>query len=442
MYATPRLTNAGQSLALCAALLAGLTIAIPAQALEFNAATELGVRYESNARRSNSDEQDDVTYTPSIIASATHQGNRLSLDANYELSRRIFQEDFFEDENRFLGYANVDWEPLTNRLSVRATQTRQETTRQSFGLGTQADRQILSRSEVAPLLRFQVRGSDELQLEYQYTDTRTEDDNIDNESQSATARYVYSISQDLNLTLSATRGETRYEFAGVSTIDFTTFQAGLNYSRGRNQFRISGGESSYERAGQPDAEGPIWDASWSHQFSAETSFRLAASRSISDGSDELLGRNSREFDRLQFDNSDLTDVFENDVITFDFNRSFGATAMTLRLERDEADYELAPRDEERSVIELSASRAIRRAVTGQARLTYLDIDFVQLPTDYEQIRAEISALWDVNRRFEVEGGVFLISRDGEGVAGNFDNYGFFVLARYFFAGQNEFRNQR
>lgn len=421
---------------LTATLLSGLAVAPVASALEFTAATELGARFNSNARRSSTNEDHDVVYTPSIIAGVEHVGNGISVLANYELARRMYQEDYFDDETRLTGYANVNWQPLPERFDVRLTQQRAETTRQSFGRGTQDDRQIISSSEVAPRLSFQPRGNDDLLLEYQYTDTRSDEEDIDNERQSATASYRYAISGATGLTLTAIRGETKYEFEGVPQIDFTTYQATIDYDRGRNRLVMTGGESTYEREGQPDAKGPIWDVTYTNLFSSVSSFSIGASRAITDRSQELLDVDSRQYEEFAFENSDLTDIFESDEIFAEISHSFGATSASLRLEQAESDYERVPRDEQRQTVRVAATRLIRREIEAQATLSFDRVEYDQLPTDYDQFNAEFSVLWDVNRRFETEGGVFLLKRNGRGAASGFDDYGFFLSARYYFTGHN------
>ncbi|MFK7914260.1 MAG: hypothetical protein AB8B93_10125 [Pseudomonadales bacterium] len=424
------------------ALVAGLSVAPSVSALELAAATELGARYNTNARRSTTSEDADVRYSPAFTLDAIHDGNGISMAANYRLERRLFQEDFFDDQDRLTGYANINWAPLVDRFDVRVTQNRAETTRQSFGRGAQDDRQIISSTEAAPRLRFQVRDSDELQLLYTYTDTHSDDEDIDNQRQSATARYRYGISQDFNLTLSATRGETEYEFEGVPKIDFTTYQATIDYERGRNLVTITGGESTFEREGQPDTKGPIWNVRWRSDISANSAFSAGVSRAITDRSQELLDVDSRDYEELGFTNSDLTDIFQSDIAYLEFSRSFGATNGRIRLEQAESDFERVPRDEKSQSATISATRLIRRELEGRLSLSYNKVTYRQLPTDFDQLRLEASALWDVNRRFETEGGVFMMKRNGRGAAGDFDDFGFFLIARYFFAGQNGLTDDR
>ena len=417
-------------------LTACLTASPETFALEFTAATELGATYNSNARRSSASEDSDVLFSPTITADAFHQDDRVSLAAGYRLERRLFRRDFFEDQNRVTGYANVNWEPILDRFDIRATQNRNETTRQSFGRGTQDDRQIVSTSEIAPRLRFQVLGKDELQLEYAYTLTDTDDERIDSDRQTATARYVVGISESVNFSLSGTRGETEYQLDDLESIDFTTYLATINYLRGRNTVEISGGESTFEREGQPDTKGPVWDVTWTNQLSTELSFSLGASRQITDRSQELQNIEARDFEEFQFGNSDLTDIFENRSLFLEVRRNFGATNASLRLEQNDQDFEVQPRDQDRQTVSLSATRQLRRALEARGSIRYDKTDFDLLPTDNDQFRIEASVLWDVNRRFETEGGVFLTTRDGDGAAGDFDDYGFYLIARFFFAGQN------
>ncbi|MGI9324367.1 MAG: hypothetical protein ACR2PZ_04050 [Pseudomonadales bacterium] len=412
------------------------------QALELTAAAELGAEYRTNSRRSSFDDESDIILTPGINGRATHEGPNLRLDAQYDIKHRYFKEDFEDDETILTGYGNLQWSALPERLDVRVTQTNNENTRQSFDRGTQSDRQIITSTEASPTLKFRVRRADELQLQYTYTYTDSEDDDIDNERQVVTGRYIYAYSPSTTISLAASFGDTAYDLDGVPDVDSTSYTLTFDSAGQSSQLSLMGGYSLYERRGEPDADGPVWNLEWSTQTSAQTTFSFGTEREITDRSEELLDIDTQRYNDINYENTDLTDVFESTSAFISVTQPFGATSVDARLSWDEADYERVPRDETQIELSASATRQLRRQLEANVQFSFANVEYEGFDADYDQYTLETSVLWDVNRRFEAEGGVFYVKREGSVISGDYDDLGFFVTARYFFSGDNTAADRR
>ena len=427
------------SLALAASL---VLTSFNAVALELTAAAEMGAEYRTNALRSSFTEESDIILTPGINGRATHEGPNLRLEADYDIAHRYFKEDFYDDETVVTGYGNLLWEALPERLDLRLSQRSTERTRQSFARGIQSDRQIIYTTEASPTLKFRVRRADELQLQYSYVYTDSEDDDIDNERHEVTGRYIYAYSPTTSIALAATLGDTSYELFGVPDVDSTRYTITLDNAGQSSNLSLMGGYALYERRGEPDADGAVWNIMWTTQTSAQTTITVEALRDITDRSEDLLDIDTQRFNDINFANTDLTDVFEETEASISISQPFGATVASASLSWGEANYERVPRDEEEIQFTASASRQLRRQIEANVQFSFSNVEYEQFDSDYDQYTIETSVLWDVNRRFETEAGVFYVKREGTVISGDYDDLGVFVTARYFFSGDNTYEDRR
>lgn len=429
------------------ALLAGALLCnLPgtAAAFEVEAAAELGSRTTTNARRFGRDEQADTQITPAVLFNAQHEGPSLKIESGYNLRRRIFVRDFFNDENIFTGGTSLAWEALPERLDLGLRHVRRETTNQSFGRGTQDDRQITNTTEGNAGLKFRPRETDELKFSYKYTLLDDENFDIDNERTISAVSYRSRLSPTTSVELYASEGDVDFDSSLVADIDIETYTMTVRRSGQRLSWRATGGYSNYEPDAGEGADGTIFNLSAIYSPVGGREFELAAVRAIS----ERAGQVDSVEDAIEnptdipFANSDLTDVFVSTNYTATYREAFGPNMLEAALVRTKVNFQNFDRDQTTDALEIGLTRAIRRSIDGFVQLNYQRSNYDELDADFRQWFLDLGATYRVARRLEVSGQLFHLRRSSNAsLAGDFDDTGIELSARYTFLSRGDAREQ-
>ena len=132
--------------------------------------------YTTNSGRTPTNEVQEWIHSPGANLLAEHEGPGLTLGVDYTFVRNFYQQDLFDDENDTAGTADLLWHVLPERLDFNINHTRTQSAIRAIGAVTPDNLQETSNTTAGPLLRFNPRGEDELQFQYEWGDLGLEVD--------------------------------------------------------------------------------------------------------------------------------------------------------------------------------------------------------------------------------------------------------------------------
>ena len=78
--------------------LLGLLSAAPTWAVEWNLAINYTAEYTTNTARTSDNEIEEWIHQPGFSVGAVHEGPNLEFSGDYDFTRRIYEEDLFDDD--------------------------------------------------------------------------------------------------------------------------------------------------------------------------------------------------------------------------------------------------------------------------------------------------------------------------------------------------------
>lgn len=307
-----------------AVALAGIGLLTPeaARAIEVEAAAQYTAEYTSNTLRTETDEIGEWVHLPGADLRVAEDTATLEMDVDYSYIRRIYTKDLWQDENRLIGTAAIDWHALADRLDFFVNNARTETTEQALQTTTQANRQVVSTTEAGSRLRFQPRSADEFQIEYLFRDVHTNRTATDSQRHNGTLRYLMGLSENRALVAAGTYSDIEYE-GPFPNAEYTVASIGYLQETGPVELEITAGYNWFERDGRGKTDDPMYSGSLSWAATPTATFTLTGSQRITDqGSDLASGGTAGE-------TSDVNAAFEETTGTIGYTQTLGANTITL-----------------------------------------------------------------------------------------------------------------
>ncbi len=394
------------------------TFAPSALSLEVTASVQETSEYTTNTARTEDNEVEEWIHQPGIDLAASHSGAAITFDADYSFERRLYEEDLFEDENATTGSAQLVWQAIPQRLDFTVSNARLEATERAFAVDTQANRQTISVTEIGPLLRFQPRSGDELQLEYRYLDVNADETDTDSERHNGDLRYLLGLSSNRTVTFEGNYSDIDYDNDFTPDAESWTGMVGYRQTATDLDLDINAGYSSFNREGDFDEiDGAVYDLDLSWRTAGATTVALSASRGIQDLSSSLT--DALNFDDTVNEDTDLNEVFVETRGEFSVSRAIGRTNVTVRVYASDEDYEDVARDSERIGVSLAINRNLSRRTTLSADVEFANREFTEIADDQDELRARIEFSHRLGRRLALSWGVRYEDRDAD-IGGSYD----------------------
>lgn len=384
-----------------AALIAALLGAGNAAALDTTVDLSHSSEYTSNTTLVENDEIGEWIHTPAIGIGMNQAGAVFEVDGEYQIERRIYERDLFDDETAARGAAEAIWHALPERLDLTVRNTRTESTIRAREPNTEANRQTVSVTEAGPTLRLRPQTNAEFQLEYMYSDVRVDETDTDSERHTGAARYIISLSSLRTLTFEATNTDVDFDNPLAPDLDTWVGSAAFAHEGGNVVYSLMGGYNRTSRTqGRDDVDGAIFAASAEWLASVNTSLAVEGSRAIRDSSSTLLTGGGGFGDEIDED-TDLNEVFTETRGQVSLNHRIGPNEFVLSAAASEEDYEDALRDSERVGLRLEARRNINPRTTFTAFAEVGTREFVDEGEEFDEIAAAIELSRQMSRRFQI-----------------------------------------
>jgi len=307
----------GAVLLVVAAFLPGTVAAV-----EVVAAVQQTSEYTSNTLRTETDEIGEWVHMPGVDFRAAQDSAALEMDIDYSYIRRFYTKDYWQDENRLIGTAAIDWHALPDRLDLFVNNSRTESTERARQATTQANRQVVSTTDAGGRLRFQPRSADELQLEYLFRDIHTTRTATDSQRHNGTARYLVGLSENRGLTLLGTYSDITYEGA-FPNAEYAIGTIGYAQATGPVDFELNVGYNWYDREDRGSTSDPTYNGSLSWQATSAVNLGITASHVITDQSSSLADGGTAT------ENTNINAAFKETMGQLNYSHLLGANTLSV-----------------------------------------------------------------------------------------------------------------
>jgi hypothetical protein len=350
----------------------GLLVATPSRALDLTLEVFHDAEYSTNLARSSGTTTEDVDdeedggwiLQPGARLGLTHDTPNITLSGDYDIRRRLYQEDGYDDDTVATGTGSLTWRALPDRLIFDVSNSRTETTIDSRDPFAPDNRQVTSTTAAGATLQIDSFGAQFLSLGYRYGWQNTNETDSDSETQTGTLAYVFPLSSMRRVQINGVVSDE--DFDDELTPDTTTYGGDLQYvSTGATiDVDMALGYTLVDRElDRDDVDGITGRGSFVWHVSSVTSASLTYAHAItSETPDALTGIPDfgEEFD----ENSGLNEVYTSDDVGVSFSTEVGRNRVTLGATYRKLDYEDVPNDEETAGASFSIERRIRPTVTG------------------------------------------------------------------------------
>ena len=397
------------------------TVACPGATYALDATLTVGheVEHTDNSARTETNEVEEWSNTPSVSMTAEHSGTAAELNLDYRYEKRFYQEDLFDDEDAVTGSTNLVWHMLPERLDFTVVNTRTESTQRAIAANTEINRQVTTVTQAGPTLRFRTRGSDELQFQYLYGDVQAEETDTDSIRHTGIARYIIQSSASRSITIEAINNQVQYENPSAPDIDAWTGQMIWAQTSSATELSLTAGYTTMSRTlDRDDVDSPVIDLSLTWDVGPNTQLSLSGGLDIRDQSTTLTG-GSAGFGEANSTNSDINEVFINTRGALALTQIFGRTNVTLSVGYDDEDYEEALRDNESVTFGVGIGRQLTPRTSFSLDADFINREFSDEGEDLDEIRANMRVVWEAGRRLSFALGVRYEEREGDF---GFNNY--------------------
>jgi len=393
--------------------------------------------YTTNTARTEADEIDEIIHRPSIDTQIVHDGPSIFLEGDYQYERRIYSEDFFEDNDVVTGAGELVWHVIDQKLDLRVANTRTESTIQAFQANTPGNRQVSSETRAGPILTLPVRGADEFQLEYEFTSFDSETTDTSGDRQAAIARYILALSANRSITLELNRSEDDFDTEFAPDIESDT--ASLTYASLGERLELSvtaGYEKTQRSLGRDDLGGAVGNLSAIFRFNDAQRLEFTYVNDFNDRT-LVLGAGRARFGDDNNADSDLSELFEENNSTLRYVHDFGRTSMNGEINYRQLDFDDGvPRDQLSTGLSIGLDHQLSPNTNFNAQISVTKRDFQDIDRVDDELRGNARLVWQATRNIQVSTGVRFTERDSEIDTFNFEEWVATVGFFYNFVGTN------
>lgn len=421
------------------ALLAA-SLAAPAFALDYSVSLGYVVDHTSNTGRTADNEVDENIQRPQADIQITHDGPRWLVQGDYGYERRIFSEDFFEDDDIITGSGTVVYSPIPERIELRFNNTRTESTIQAFQASTPGNRQVVDQTTAGPLIRMPVNDADEVQLEYEYGIFESDTTDTGGIRHAASTRYILGLSPRRSVTFALEGVQDQFENPNAPDVETITGSVGYFSDGDRLQLESEIGYDQISRTlGREDSDGLVGNITATYTLSETQTIEAAF---ISDYSDRtlVLGAGRARFDDEVNADTDINELFRENNFRVAYAQDFGRTNARAELSFRELSFEddTVPRDQEATSLLLTAGHQLTSRTTLEGAASFTERKFLDQAagrTD-DETRFNLDLRWQAGRNIDVTAGVRFTQRDSNIDDFEFDEVRYSIGVFYNFIGTN------
>jgi len=395
-------------------LLVGMAASPAATALNVGVDVLFESEYTTNSGLTEINEINEWIHKPGIAVSAEHEGPKLNLDIDYRFERRLYQQDLHDDTNVGAGSAALVWNALPERLDFVINHVRTESAIRSIVAATPENRQESSETTAGPILKFNPRGDDELQFQYEWGQQTSERSSNDSKTHTSTIRYVSALSPINNLTFEGINRRVLYDNRFAPDLDSNIGQITWQRTSRNTEFSFTGGYNQTERSlGQDDVDGAIVDFTFDWQVLPTTAVTFTGGQDIRDRS-TFLDEARFLTDRSLSVSSDLANVFTNTRGGLVISRELrSATTLSFEFTYDQEDYEELLRDTKTTSLALGLTRRLTQQTDLSVRIRKSKQDFTDENEEIDSLSVNIDVNWQAMRRLLISFGIGYEDREAD-----------------------------
>ena len=336
-----------------------------AVALDFKSSIGAGLEYTDNARLTSQNEEDDWITSGNIAASLTETGGPLDTNVNTSLRYHDYVNDTYGSQSYFNLGALLGWKQIVNRLEWNASDFFTQTSVTSTNPDTPNNLQNTNVFSFGPSIKFPLADRQNISVSPVFRDFYYENSDTDNQQYGLSVGWFYQMYPTLNVGLSGTVSEVKYDNNNVNS-DFTrtSYQGSLSGNRPRSTYTLRLGVTNINRDRFNDQNGASGSLDWLFGISGKSSLRTFFSSDINDSSSAYY---SSQIDPDTGDYSNVQtsgDVLRNNTARITYSRVGTVVNARVWTELRDLNYEVSPNDRKVMVVGTSLDRQVSPTITA------------------------------------------------------------------------------
>jgi len=397
-----------------------IIVARPVCAGEYTYSLSYSADYSDNISLTPTDQKSGVTQMIDTGFNLSQVDRDLDTRIAARAGYRYYENNTFRDESTVGLDGALVWKPVPDALHWSVNDVYTQVTADPTQADTAANRVNANVFSTGPDIFWRPNPINVIQLGGRYVNNTFSDTNntttsasdADNTRRNGTIRWFYRYTPLTTLSVGHVTESVRFKNPGVgNNLNFRTNEStvGIVNRRTSGTFSLDVGETRIDREGQPEVRGGLGRLLWSRQLSSDSSFSLAAARSLSDTASELLaasGGSPTEGAPLSVSSAD---IFVSKTVTLQYSTGLGGGALSLSLFRADRDFELAQaNNEEAKGANLQYSRPFSARTTGSSSFTYTRTFFPTVMREDTDKSATVGVQYKFTRT--VVGGLSVLRR--------------------------------
>ena len=385
-----------------------LLIFFPTVGFAWDFGLDLGYQatYSTNSDRVSTDEQAQWIHEPSVTTSLSHDSNALELDALYNYSRRIYQQDDdgrFDDEDLLTGESTLNWNIVPDRLVFGVEHFRSIYTINAGLASGPNNRQEGQRVAASIDYSQPTVGSHYLNARASTSESTYEDTDNDSETDEVRLAYVVPVSDFRRWEVAAKKSETSFNDFEIFDYSLTSGEVVFISEAPTGSLFATLGYTETD----PDSDlidsvsGVTGSLDFRRGVSTPLEWRINLSREIGDRS-LSLDRGSLRIDAdPELVDSGLAEVFTSTLASVEMIATRGTNQFAVSLAADDEDFVSGGDDRRSETARFRFSRQMRSNLDFSTTVSYAEVEFDESDQEDEIVQGRIDLSWEASRRLRV-----------------------------------------
>ena len=319
----------------------------------FEPGVGLGWQYSDNVALTPDDEEVDHGAVGYLGGSLIEEGGPLEYSAGATVTRQLYANSTFDNQNYFNLNAQVRWEQVENRLNWLADNFFTQTPINSIGRDVPTNIQNTNVFSFGPDIAFPLSSGHRFRINPFFRDYYYEDTDTDNQQYGLDAGWSYPLYPTMRVGIDGGITDVNYDQDDLND-DYTRSQlrAVVSGSRPRSEYGVDLGTSRISRDKGNDQSGFGGALSYLYRFTGHSSVSARVATDLTDSSQTFFDSEVNPDDGNSNNVQTSGDTFRNNVFTLVYTRDDDTFDTRIWGELRKLNYDDAPLD--RDVQELGA----------------------------------------------------------------------------------------
>ncbi len=388
----------------------------------------ISLAFTDNAGLTETNEADDIITTGSLTASVSEDTGPVTGNARASIRYLDYQENTFGNQTYFQLDSAATWEPIPDRLEVRAQDYYQQTSIDSLSTGVPLNTEDTNVFDLAATATLPVADRHTLRVTPSFDDYYYETTNNDNQQLGIAVAWDYQLNRFVRLSLGAGFRDVDYE--SQFDLQRTSYNLTAEITRQRTKYTLTAGIADVERDQGAGSDGVTGTFTLEHEFTPKSSIVAYASSDITDASTSFLSSSANpttgSFSNIQVS----SDIVRDNVFRLSYTRSGTVAGANAWIELRDVDYTTDAFDREVQEVGASLTYGFTPRVNGSIDARYVERDDTDITRTDKTTSLAGQLFFSLSRKLNANVGARLASRDSSAAGSSYDELAFMAGISY------------